>query len=52
MSLIEYIVFKYNGSQTAFAKAQNVKLPQVTQWIKKDFIVVDNVLYSKRRVLS
>lgn len=52
MDLIDYIAANYSGSQTAFAEAQGVKLPQVTQWIKKKFIVVDNVLYSPRRNLE
>lgn len=52
MDLIDYIAANYGGSQTAFAKAQGVKLPQVTQWINKKFIVVDHVLYSPRRELE
>lgn len=52
MNLINYIAVNFNGSQTAFAKSQGVKLPQVTQWIKKKFIVIDNVLYSPRRDLD
>jgi hypothetical protein len=51
-SLIDYIAVNFNGSQTAFANAQGVKLLQVTQWINKNFIVVDNVLYSPRRTLK
>ena len=52
MTLIDYIAVNFNGSQTAFANAQGVKLPQVTQWINKKFIVVDDVLYSPRRNLE
>jgi hypothetical protein len=52
MLLSNYIKEKFNGSQTDFAKAQGVKKPQVTQWIKKNFIVVDGVLYSPRRELE
>ena len=52
MSLQEYIDKHFGGSQAAFAKAQGVKPPQVTQWIHKGFIVVDDVLYSPRRELE
>jgi hypothetical protein len=52
MSLLEYINKHYGGNQAAFAKVQGVKPPQVTQWINKGFIVVDDVLYSPRRELS
>ncbi len=52
MKLIDYIAANYGGSQTAFSEAQGVKLPQVTQWIKKKFIVIDGVLYSPRRKLE
>ena len=52
MKLIDYIANYYDGSQTAFANAQSVKPQQVTQWIKKEFIVIDHVLYSPRRDLE
>lgn len=51
-SLTDYITINYSGSQTLFAEAQAVQRPQVTQWIKKEFIVIDDVLYSKRRELK
>lgn len=51
-SLLDYIVARYSGNQRAFAEAQGVKPPQVTQWISKGFIVVDDVLYSPRRELK
>lgn len=51
-TLTEYIKEKYNGNQREFAKAQNVQPPQVTQWLKKDVIVIDDVMYFKRRELS
>ncbi len=51
-SLANYIASNYRGSQRAFAEAQGVKPPQVTQWINKGFVVVDGVLYSPRRELS
>lgn len=52
MALLEYINTAYGGNQTAFATAQNVQRPQVTQWLKKNFIVIDGVLYSPRRELK
>ncbi len=50
-SLAEYINVFHCGSQKAFANAQEIQPAQVTQWLKKDFIVVNKVLYSKRRKL-
>lgn len=52
MKLTNYIAVYFNGSQTAFSEKQGVKPQQVTQWIKKGFIVVDHVLYSSRRELE
>ncbi len=52
MKLSDYIAANYGGNQKAFAEAQGVQPPQVTQWIKKKFIVVDGVLYSPRRKLK
>jgi len=52
MTLIDYIAANHGGSQVAFAKAQGVKPQQVTQWINKDFIVVNHKLYSPRRGLA
>jgi len=52
MPLIDFIKQQYGGNQAAFARAQGVEPPQVTQWINKDFIVVDGWLYSPRRELS
>ena len=40
-TLKEYIESRYNGSQVDFAKAQGVQKQQVTQWLKKDFFVVE-----------
>ena len=51
-TLNEYISNKSDNSQRAFADAQGVKPPQVTQWLNKGFIVVDDVLYSPRRELN
>ena len=52
MSLAEYIDIKYLGNQADFARTQGVAPAQVTQWLKKDFIVVDGKLYSLRRELK
>lgn len=52
MLLIKYIELNFNGSQAAFARHVGVKPQQVTQWIDKKFIVVDNILYSPRRTIS
>jgi len=51
-TLSEYIDKEFGGNQAAFARAQHVKRPQVTQWLNKDFIVVDGALYSHRRDLE
>lgn len=51
-TLLEWIEMHFGGNQRAFAAAQGVQPPQVTQWIQKDFIVVDNQLYSPRRELK
>ncbi len=50
MKLIDYITANY-GSQRAFARFQGIEPPQVSQWLKREFIVVDHVLYSPRREL-
>jgi len=52
LNLGEYIAEEFGGSQRAFAAAQGVAPAQVTQWLKKDFIVVDDALYSYRRELK
>lgn len=51
-TLKEWIGSNFNGNQSAFAAAQGVQPPQVTQWIKKGFIVVHGNLYSPRRALK
>lgn len=52
MKLICYIRQHYSGNQAAFARANGVTPQQITQWINKEFIVVDGVLYSPRRKLN
>ena len=51
-TLLEFIALNFGGNQAAFAKAQGVKPPQVTQWLQKEFIVVNGLLYSPRRILN
>ena len=51
MKLQAYINQRYQGNQAAFARAQGVKPQQVTQWLKKDFLVVNDKLYYPRRAL-
>lgn len=52
ISLTEYIQRHFDGSQVDFAAKQGVAKQQVTQWISKDFLVIDDVLYSARRELN
>ncbi|MFK8258320.1 hypothetical protein ACFL9S_11090 [Erwinia sp. AnSW2-5] len=52
MTLIEYIEKHFSGNQAQFARYIKVAPAQITQWINKDFIVVDDVLYSPRRTLK
>lgn len=51
-TLLEFIAFNFGGNQRAFAAAQGVQPPQVTQWVQKEFIVVNGNLYSPRRELK
>jgi hypothetical protein len=51
MKLRNYIKKHYADSQALFAATVGVQRQQVTQWLKKDFIVVEGHLYSPRRVL-
>ena len=51
-TLLEWIDLHFDGNQRAFASAQGVQPPQVTQWIQKDFIAVNSQLYSPRRELK
>ncbi|HHR6088562.1 TPA: hypothetical protein ACS7ZV_003548 [Providencia alcalifaciens] len=52
MNLLEYIHKYYDGNQSSFARSCNVSPSQVTQWVKKEFIVVNHILYSPRRELE
>ena len=51
MTLLEYIEENY-GTQARFARAIMVQPQQVSQWLNKGFIVVNDSLYSPRRVLK
>ncbi len=51
-TLRQYIEAEHGGSQVKFARANGVHKSQVTQWLNKEFIVVDGVLYSPRRELE
>ncbi len=50
-TLQDWIDIHFGGVQKKFAEAQGVAPAQVTQWLKNNFIVVDNKLYSSRREL-
>ena len=50
--LVEYIDNYFDGNQRRFAESEGVKPPQITQWVSKDFIVIDHVLHSPRRELN
>lgn len=52
LSLEAYIQSFFGGSQRRFAEKQGVLPPQVTQWLQKDTVVVNNKLYSFRRDLE
>ena len=50
-SLLSWIKENFK-TQRYFANAQGIKPSQVTAWLKKDFIVVDGVMYAPRRELK
>ena len=50
-TLLNYIKNHYGGRKSKFARKIGVAPAQITQWLKKDFIVVDHKLYSVRRDL-
>lgn len=50
--LCEYIEIFFSGSQRQFAETQGVQPAQVTQWLNKNFIIIDHNLYSHRRELK
>ena len=46
---LEDYIAEFYGSNVDFANDNGVSKQQVTNWISDQYIVVDNVLYSKRR---
>ena len=46
MKLIDYINKYHDGNQAAFARSEGVFPTQVSQWLAKDFIVIEDVMYS------
>ena len=40
-TLKDYIESHHNGSQVDFAKSNDVQPPQVTQWLKNGFFMVE-----------
>ena len=51
MKLADYIDKKFMGNQAAFARSIDVKPQQITQWLNKEFIVLNGIIYSPRREL-
>ena len=52
MPVKDYIALHYGGNQALFAKAQGTNPQSVTRWIKENFIVVRDTVYSPRRSLN
>lgn len=52
ISLEQHITENYDGNKAEFARANDVIPQQVTRWIKQDWLVIDNTLYSPKRELS
>lgn len=52
MLLEPYIKKFYNNVKGDFAESEGVQPAQVTQWIKKGFMVVNHELMSHRRYLA
>lgn len=51
MKLTEYINMHYAGIKSDFAEACGVRPQQITEWVNKEFIVIEDMLYSPRREL-
>lgn len=51
-TLLDYIAVKFDGNQSAFARANGVQRAQVSQWLKAEYIVVGNKLCAVRRELK
>ncbi|ENQ1546047.1 hypothetical protein ACEOHC_003859 [Salmonella enterica] len=52
MPVKDYIAIHYGGNQALFAKAQGTNPQAVTRWIRENFIVVRDTVYSPRRQLK
>lgn len=48
-TLTQYIDCHHNSNKADFARSQGVNPQQVTRWVNKGFIVLDNTLYSPLR---
>lgn len=51
LTLTEFINKYFDGNRKLFSDTQGIKPAQPYQWEAKNFIVVDGVMYSKRREL-
>lgn len=49
VSVADYIIECGFESKAEFARSIGVSRQQITQWMDKKFIVIDHVLYSRRR---
>ncbi|PKH00876.1 hypothetical protein [Paraglaciecola sp. MB-3u-78] len=49
LSLESYINTNFGGNKSAFARHMQINSQQVSKWIKKDWIVNENTLYSPKR---
>jgi plasmid maintenance system antidote protein VapI len=52
MNLQQYIEKKYNNSQTKLADHLGLHRQQVSRWTQQDSVVVNDVLYIKKRDLK
>lgn len=51
MKLIDYIDKHYAGNKSAFARANGLAKQALTDMMKRDYIIINNNLYLKRREL-
>lgn len=52
MDLKDYIKKYFDGNRTAFASANGTTKQMVYKWIKGNYIIVDDKLYSPRREIK
>lgn len=50
MNVSEYIEKNHDGSPMKFARAVGVSRQTVNFWLKKGYIVLDNMIYSPRKM--